>query len=114
MTMGMTMTQKILAAHAGLESVQAGDLIAARLDLVLGNDITAPVAIDEFRKAGFGQVFDKEKIAIVLDHYTPCKDIKAAQLCKKARDFAREQQLTLFYDVGCVGIEHALLPEQGR
>ncbi|MBR6349343.1 MAG: 3-isopropylmalate dehydratase large subunit [Lachnospiraceae bacterium] len=111
--MGMTMTQKILAAHAGLESVQAGDLIAARLDLVLGNDITAPVAIDEFRKAGFGQVFDKEKIAIVLDHYTPCKDIKAAQLCKKARDFAREQQLTLFYDVGCVGIEHALLPEQG-
>ena len=111
--MGMTMTQKILAAHAGLPSVKAGDLIEARLDLVLGNDVTAPVAIDEFRKAGFTKVFDKEKIAIVLDHYTPCKDIKSAQLCKKARDFAREQEITHFYDVGCVGIEHALLPEQG-
>ena len=111
--MGMTMTQKILAYHAGLESVQAGYLIEAKLDLVLGNDVTTPVAVDEFRKAGFGQVFDKEKIAIVLDHYTPCKDIKSAELCKKARDFAIEQEVSHFYDVGCVGIEHALLPEQG-
>ena len=111
--MGMTMTQKILAAHAGLESVRAGDLIEAKLDLVLGNDVTTPVAIDVFEKAGFTRVFDKDKIAIVLDHYTPCKDIKSAQLCKTARDFARKHAITHFYDVGQVGIEHALLPEKG-
>ena len=111
--MGMTMTQKILAAHAGLESVKAGDLIEAKLDLVLGNDVTTPVAIDVFEKAGFTRVFDKDKIAIVLDHYTPCKDIKSAQLCKTARDFARRFDITHFYDVGQVGIEHALLPEKG-
>ena len=111
--MGMTMTQKILAAHAGLENVKAGDLIEAKLDLVLGNDVTTPVAVDVFDKAGFTRVFDKDKIAIVLDHYTPCKDIKSAQLCKTARDFARRFDITHFYDVGQVGIEHALLPEKG-
>ena len=111
--MGMTMTQKILAAHAGLESVKAGDLIEAKLDLVLGNDVTTPVAVDVFDKARFDRVFDKDKIAIVLDHYTPCKDIKSAQLCKTARDFAHRFNITHFYDVGQVGIEHALLPEKG-
>ena len=111
--MGMTMTQKILAAHAGLPSVKAGDLIEAKLDLVLGNDVTTPVAIGVFEKIGFDRVFDKERICIVLDHYTPCKDIKSAQLCKTARDFARKYGITHFYDVGEAGIEHALLPEKG-
>ena len=111
--MGMTITQKILAAHAGLACVKAGDLIEAKLDLVLGNDVTTPVAVDVFDKAGFTRVFDKDRIAIVLDHYTPCKDIKSAQLCKTARDFARRFDITHFYDVGQVGIEHALLPEKG-
>ena len=111
--MGMTMTEKILAAHAGLPSVKAGDLIEARLDLVLGNDVTTPVAVKVFEKAGFDHVFDKDKIAIVLDHYTPCKDIKSAELCKTARDFAHRFNITHFYDVGQVGIEHALLPEKG-
>ena len=111
--MSMTMTQKILAAHAGLDHVQPGDLIEAKLDLVLGNDVTAPVAIGVFEQAGFTKVFDPNKIAIVLDHYTPCKDIQSAQLCKTARDFARAQHIRHFYDVGAVGIEHALLPEQG-
>ena len=111
--MGMTMTQKILAAHAGLPSVKAGDLIEAKLDIVLGNDVTTPVAVDVFEKAGFTSVFDKDKIAIVLDHYTPCKDIKSAELCATARNFARRFDITHFYDVGAVGIEHALLPEKG-
>ena len=111
--MGMTMTQKILAKHAGLPTVEVGQLIEAKLDLVLGNDITAPVAISQFEKAGLTQVFDQDKIAIVLDHYTPCKDIKAAQLCKTARDFAHKHHITHFFDVGRVGVEHALLPEQG-
>ncbi|MCI8844419.1 MAG: 3-isopropylmalate dehydratase large subunit [Oscillospiraceae bacterium] len=111
--MSMTMTQKILAAHAGKETVQVGELIEARLDLVLGNDITTPVAITEFEKAGFTQVFDRDHIAIVLDHYTPCKDIKSAQLCKQARAFAKKHQITHFYDVGQVGVEHALIPEKG-
>ncbi len=111
--MGMTMTEKILAAHSGLSAVKAGDLIEARLDLVLGNDVTTPVAVKVFEEAGFTSVFDREKIAIVLDHYTPCKDIKSAQLCKTARDFARKHAITHFYDVGQVGIEHALLPEKG-
>jgi len=110
---GMTMTQKILAAHAGLLSVRAGDLIEAKLDLVLGNDVTTPVAVDVFDEAGFDSVFDPEKIAIVLDHYTPCKDIKSAELCKTARDFAHRFSITHFFDVGQVGIEHALLPEKG-
>ncbi|MBQ9802752.1 MAG: 3-isopropylmalate dehydratase large subunit [Clostridia bacterium] len=111
--MGMTMTQKILAAHAGLASVQAGDLIEAKLDIVLGNDVTTPVAVDVFDKAGFTRVFDKDKIAIVLDHYTPCKDVKSAELCATARGFAKRFDITHFYDVGAVGIEHALLPEKG-
>ena len=111
--MGMTMTQKILAAHAGLESVKAGDLIEAKLDIVLGNDVTTPVAIGVFEEAGFSEVFDNEKIAIVLDHYTPCKDIKSAELCATARKFAKKHNIKHFYDVGCVGIEHALLPEKG-
>ena len=111
--MGMTMTQKILAAHANLPAVKAGDLIEAKLDLVLGNDVTTPVAIKVFRDTGFTDIFDKDKIAIVLDHYTPCKDIKSAQLCKTAREFAKEHAITHFYDVGQAGIEHALLPEKG-
>ena len=111
--MGMTMTQKILAAHAGLPSVKAGDLIEAKLDLVLGNDITTPVAITTFDKTGFTKIFDKDKIAIVLDHYTPCKDIKSAEFCHQAREFAKRFSITHLYDVGNVGIEHALLPEQG-
>ena len=111
--MGMTMTQKILARAAGLDRVEAGQLIEAKLDLVLGNDITTPVAITEFEKAGFTQVFDKDKIAIVLDHYTPCKDIKSAQLCKQARNFAHKHAITNFFDVGQMGVEHALLPEKG-
>lgn len=111
--MGMTMTQKILARHAGLDAVEAGQLIEGRLDLVLGNDITTPVAITEFDKAGLTQIFDKDKIAIVLDHYTPCKDIKAAQLCAQARAFAKRFSITHFYDVGAMGVEHALIPEKG-
>ncbi len=111
--MGMTMTQKILAKHAGLDTVKTGQLVEGRLDLVLGNDITAPVAITEFEKAGLTQIFDKDKIAIVLDHSTPCKDIKSAQLCAQARTFAKKYSITHFYDVGTVGIEHALLPEKG-
>ncbi|MBQ7416047.1 MAG: 3-isopropylmalate dehydratase large subunit [Oscillospiraceae bacterium] len=111
--MGMTMTQKILAAHAGLDSVNAGQLIKAKLDIVLGNDITTPVAVNEFKKAGFEGVFDKDKIAIVLDHFVPNKDIKAAEQSKKCREFACEHCVSHFYDVGKMGIEHALLPEQG-
>ncbi len=111
--MGMTMTQKILARSAGLASVEAGQLIEGKLDLVLGNDITTPVAITEFEKAGLSSVFDRDKIAIVLDHSTPCKDIKSAQLCAACRQFAKKHAITHFYDVGRMGIEHALLPEQG-
>ena len=111
--MGMTMTQKILAAHAGRDAVQAGELLDCRLDLVLGNDITTPVAIDEFYKAGLDRVFDRDKIAIVLDHFTPCKDIHAARLCMKARNFADAFSITNFFDVGQMGIEHALIPEKG-
>ena len=111
--MGMTMTQKILAAHAGLESVRAGQLIMAKLDLVLGNDITSPVAINEFNKNGFDGVFDKDKIALVMDHFAPNKDIKAAQQCKQCRTFAKAYGISNYYDVGEMGIEHALLPEKG-
>ncbi len=111
--MGMTMTQKILARAAGLPSVEVGQLIEAKLDLVLGNDITTPVAIAEFDKAGLTQVFDKDKIAIVLDHSTPCKDIKSAELCAACRRFANAHEITNFFDVGEMGVEHALLPEKG-
>lgn len=111
--MAMTMTQKILAAHAGLEHVEAGQLIDTQLDMVLGNDITSPVAINEFEKAGANAVYDREKIALVLDHFTPNKDIKAAQQCKQTREFADKYNIKNFFDVGDVGIEHALLPEKG-
>ena len=111
--MGMTMTQKILARHAGLDSVRPGQLIQAKLDLVLGNDITTPVAINEFEAAGFDKVFDKSRIALVMDHFTPNKDIKAATQCKQCRTFARKFDIDHWYDVGTMGIEHALLPVQG-
>ncbi|MBM6828179.1 3-isopropylmalate dehydratase large subunit [Anaerotignum lactatifermentans] len=111
--MGMTMTQKILAAHAGLDHVEAGQLIRANLDMVLGNDITSPVAINEFEKAGFQGVFNKSKISMVMDHFTPNKDIKAATQCSQCRSFARKFDIDNFYDVGNMGIEHALLPEKG-
>lgn len=111
--MGMTMTQKILAAHAGLSTVKAGDLILASLDLVLGNDITSPVAIKEFAKLGKDSVFDKEKITMIMDHFVPNKDIKAAEQCKTCRSFCSDMDITHFYDVGDMGIEHALIPEKG-
>ncbi|MDD7020915.1 MAG: 3-isopropylmalate dehydratase large subunit [Hornefia butyriciproducens] len=111
--MGMTMTQKILAAHAGLDHVAAGQLINARLDMVLANDITGPVSINEFDKAGFDSVFDRSRVSLVMDHFTPNKDIKSAEQCKKCRTFARRFDLENFYDVGEMGIEHALLPEKG-
>lgn len=111
--MGMTMTQKILAKKAGLESVVEGQLIRAKLDMVLGNDITSPVAINEFEKNGFTGVFDKTKISLVMDHFTPNKDIKAAKQCQQCRNFADKYDILNYYDVGNVGIEHALLPEKG-
>lgn len=111
--MGMTMTQKILAAHAGLSVVTAGQLIEADLDLVLGNDITAPVAINEMAKMKIKKVFDKDKIALVPDHFTPNKDIKSAEHCKCVREFAYAQEITNYFEIGEMGIEHALLPEKG-
>ncbi|MCR5346675.1 MAG: 3-isopropylmalate dehydratase large subunit [Fretibacterium sp.] len=111
--MSMTMTQKILARHAGLSEVHAGQLIQAKLDLVLANDITAPVSINEFSAAGFDKVFDKSRIALVMDHFTPNKDIKSATQCRQCRTFARKFDIEHFYDVGEMGIEHALLPEKG-
>jgi 3-isopropylmalate dehydratase, large subunit len=111
--MGMTMTQKILAAHAGLDSVVAGQLINAKLDMVLANDITGPVSINEFEGAGFDKVFDKSRISLVMDHFAPNKDIKSAEQCKKCRTFAKRFDIDNFYDVGEMGIEHALLPEKG-
>lgn len=111
--MGMTMTQKILAAHAGLDCVSAGQLIEADLDLVLGNDITSPVAIHEIEKMKVDGVFDKDKIALVMDHFAPNKDIKSAQHCKCVREFACKHEISNYFDVGEMGIEHALLPEQG-
>ena len=111
--MAMTMTQKILAAHAGLKEVSAGQLIQAKLNIVLGNDITTPVAVNEFKKAGFEGIYDKDKVVIVLDHFVPNKDIKAAEQSKTCREFACDHCISHFYDVGKMGIEHALLPEQG-
>ena len=111
--MGMTMTQKILAAHTGLEKVEAGQLIEANLDLVLGNDVTAPVAIKEMEKINTDKVFDKDKVALVPDHFTPNKDIKSAAHCKCVREFAKEQDITNYFEIGEMGIEHALLPEKG-
>ena len=111
--MGMTMSQKILAAHAGLDEVKAGQLIEANLDLVLGNDITSPVAINEMKKMDKKTVFDKDKIALVMDHFIPNKDIKSAENCKCCRDFACSHEISNYFDVGEMGIEHALLPEKG-
>ncbi|TCO77498.1 aconitase family protein, partial [Marinisporobacter balticus] len=111
--MGMTMTQKILAAHAGLENVKAGQFIEANLDMVLGNDITTPVAVKEFRKMGAEKVFDQKKVSIVPDHFTPNKDIKAAEQCKMIREFAYEKNIENYFEIGEMGIEHALLPEKG-
>jgi len=111
--MGMTMTQKILAKHAGLDEVKAGQLVNCKLDMVLGNDVTSPVAINEFEKAGFSKVFDNTKISMVMDHFTPNKDIKSAMLTKQTRTFANKYDILNYYDVGDMGIEHALLPEKG-
>ena len=111
--MGMTMTQKILAAHAGLDSVVPGQLIEANIDLALANDITGPVAIRELKKADMDKVFDRTKVALVMDHFAPNKDIKSAEQCKECRNFARKHDIVNFFDVGRMGVEHALLPEQG-
>lgn len=111
--MGMTMTQKILAAHAGLDKVHSGQMIMAKLDLVLGNDITAPIAIEEFKKAGMVTVFDKSKIALVPDHFAPNKDIKSAENCKLLREFSRKMDIDNYFEIGQMGIEHALIPEKG-
>ncbi len=109
----MTITEKILAAHAGKKEVAPGELVNAKVDLILANDITAPIAIREFKKTGAKRVFDPERIALIPDHFTPQKDIKAAEQCKLLRDFARRESLSLYFEVGRMGIEHALLPEQG-
>jgi 3-isopropylmalate/(R)-2-methylmalate dehydratase large subunit len=111
--MGMTMTEKILAAHAGREYVEPGEIIEARLDLVLANDITAPLSLEEFAKVGASTVFDPERVAFVLDHFTPNKDILSAENCKKIREFSQKHHITNLYEGGACGIEHALLPEQG-
>ena len=111
--MGMTMTQKILAAHAGLKEVTAGQLITCKLDLVHGNDITTPVAVNVFKNIGVDHVFDKEKVSIVPDHFVPNKDIKSAEQCKYIREFAHKMGIVNFFEVGQMGIEHALLPEKG-
>ncbi|RLB20352.1 MAG: 3-isopropylmalate dehydratase large subunit, partial [Deltaproteobacteria bacterium] len=111
--MEMTITQKILAVHAGLKEVHPGQLINARVDIALGNDITAPIAIEQFKKTGAKSVFDKEKVVMIPDHFTPNKDIKSAEQCKILREFSMDQELTHYYEVGQAGIEHALLPEKG-
>ncbi|MBI5665304.1 MAG: 3-isopropylmalate dehydratase large subunit [Nitrospirae bacterium] len=109
----MTITEKILAAHSGREKVSAGELINAKVDLILANDITAPISITEFKKIGAAKVFDKDRVAFIPDHFAPQKDIKAAEQCKMLRDFSREYDLSLYFEVGRIGVEHALLPEQG-
>ena len=111
--MGMTITEKILSAHCGKKKVEPGELINAKLDIILANDITAPIAINEFKKYGFNKVFDKKKIALIPDHFTPNKDIKSAEQCKMMRNFAKEYNIKLYFEVGEMGIEHALLPEEG-
>ncbi|HNX92883.1 MAG TPA: 3-isopropylmalate dehydratase large subunit, partial [Syntrophomonas sp.] len=111
--MGMTISQKILAAHAGREYVEAGELLNCKLDLVLGNDVTAPVAISEFNKLGLKEVFDQDRVVLVPDHFTPAKDIKSAEQAKIVRDFARGYSIKNYFEIGAMGIEHCLLPEQG-
>ncbi len=110
---GMTMTEKIIAKHCGLDYVSPGMLVMAKLDMILANDITAPLAIDEFEKAGFDSVFDKEKIALIMDHFVPCKDIKSAMQVQKTKNFASKIGIKHFYDIGVSGIEHSFLPEKG-
>ncbi|MGM9570673.1 MAG: aconitase family protein, partial [bacterium] len=111
--MGMTLAEKILAAHTDQDVVKPGELISAKVDAVLANDITAPVAIKEFNKIGVEKVFDKDRVILVPDHFTPNKDIKSAEQCQSVRSFARKQELTNYFEVGRMGIEHVLLPEQG-
>ena len=111
--MGMTLTEKILAKHAGLDKVEPGELINAKVDIAFSNDISAPISINEFYKSGAKRVFDKTKVVLVLDHFVPNKDIKSATQAKMLREFAKEQGLTHFYDSGEMGVEHALLPEKG-
>ncbi|MFQ6044088.1 MAG: 3-isopropylmalate dehydratase large subunit [Candidatus Poribacteria bacterium] len=111
--MGMTITEKILAAHAGVEEVRPGELIICQLDLMLGNDITAPISIDILKKEGIEKVFNRDKVVLVPDHYAPNKDIQSAELCKSMRDFARKHSIKYYFEVGEMGVEHALLPEQG-
>jgi len=111
--MGYTIAEKILAAHSGKKEVKPGEFIEAKIDFALGNDITAPIAIAEFKKTGFKKVFDKDKIALVPDHFAPAKDLKSANQCKVLADFAREQKIKNYFEIGCMGIEHALLPEMG-
>jgi len=111
--MGMTMVEKILAAHAGKDKVKAGELVSAKLDLVLGNDVTTPVAVKEFKKIGVEEVFDKERVALVPDHFAPNKDINSAQQCKMMREFAQDKEVENYFELGDMGIEHCLLPEQG-
>jgi len=113
MTRPMTITEKILAAHAGVDEVVPGQLVECALDIVLANDVTAPIAINEFRKVGVERVWDPERVALVPDHYTPNKDIKSAEQAKMVREFSREQGISHYYEIGCMGVEHALLPEQG-
>ena len=112
--MGNTITEKILMAHTGLKEIAAGQLINAKVDIALGNDVTAPIAINEFKKAGGKKVFNKNKVALVLDHFTPNKDINSAQQCKTVREFALKQKITHFYEGGNVGIEHALIAGAGH
>ncbi|MEK7852784.1 MAG: aconitase family protein, partial [Planctomycetota bacterium] len=111
--MGMTITEKIIAAHAGLREARPGQFVYANVDMCLGNDITAPIAIEEFEKAGIQKVFDPDKIALVPDHFTPNKDIKSAQQAKTLREFAEKHHLKHYFEIGRMGIEHALLPEKG-
>jgi len=111
--MGMTITEKILASHAGLEKVEAGDLVNVKIDIALGNDITLPLAIEELERIGIDRVYDREKIVIIPDHFAPNKDIKSAENCKRIKEFAKRHQILHYYEVGEMGIEHALLPEQG-
>ena len=111
--MPYTIAEKILLAHTNKKTIKPGEFIEAKIDLALGNDITAPMAIEEFKKSGFKKVFDKNKIVLVPDHFAPAKDLRSANQCKILADFAKEQKIKNYFEVGCMGIEHALLPEMG-
>ena len=110
--MSHTIAEKILLAHTDKKDIRPGEFIEARVDVALGNDITAPIAIEEFKRAGFKKVFDKNKIVLVPDHFAPAKDLKSANQCKVLANFSKEQEITNYFEVGCMGIEHALLPEK--